>query len=63
MTAFATHLAESGSLRDGISRNDARHPVDVTVVEFYESLVDVAAGRTHARDFVADALIAALVAR
>ena len=64
MTAFATHLAESGSLRHGISRNDARDILwTYTAVELYELLVD---GRRWSnaryRDFVADALIAALVA-
>ena len=58
MTAFATHLAESGSLRDGVSRNDARDILwTYTAVELYELLVD---GRrwsnTRYRDFVADAL-------
>ncbi len=65
MTAFATHLADSGSLRVGVSRNDARDILwTYTAVELYELLVD---GRRWSnaryRDFVADALIAALVSR
>ena len=65
MTAFATHLAESGSLRDGVSRNDARDILwTYTAVELYELL---ASGRrwsnTRYREFIADALIDALVAR
>jgi AcrR family transcriptional regulator len=63
MTAFATHLAESGSLRDGISRNDARDILwTYTAVELYELLVDSRRwSSARYRDFVADALIAALV--
>jgi AcrR family transcriptional regulator len=65
MTAFATHLAESGSLRDDISRSDARDILwTYTAVELYELLVDARRwSNARYRDFVADALIAALVAR
>jgi AcrR family transcriptional regulator len=65
MTAFATHLAESCSLRGGVTRNDARDILwTYTAVELYELLVDSRKWSVaRYRDFVADALIAALVAR
>ena len=63
MTSFATHLAESASLRDGITIERARDILwTYTAVELYELLVHERGWSVaQYRDFVADALIAALV--
>ena len=63
MTAFAARLAESGSLRPGVDADTARDVLYTYLsVELYELLV-LERGWTvdRYRDFLATALIAALV--
>jgi AcrR family transcriptional regulator len=64
MTAFATHLHDSRSLRRGITIEHARDVLwTYNAVEIYDLLVNERGWSVDRyRDFVADALVAALVA-